>query len=265
MEKVERGCQPTSVSESAIVILQSKFLLTKNDNSEFIFPVESLLSLGTTVLRQYSLGENPVIVEVTDDSCAEGFEWRDLRQILSSVEPSLFKVASKTIQYSRWLTDHTYCGRCGQKTLLDSMEPRLYCECCKLDVYPRISPCVIGLIQKGDQCLLARGERHPDIFSTLAGFIEPGETPEEAFAREVAEEVGVSITNIRYVGAQTWPFPSQLMLGYTADYKHGDLIIDEKEILEAGWFDVDNLPSIPSERTIAGQLIRAFVKSKARH
>ncbi|RYZ79526.1 MAG: NAD(+) diphosphatase, partial [Moraxellaceae bacterium] len=126
-----------------------------------------------------------------------------------------------------------------------------------------ISPCVIGLISRGDELLLAAHHRHkPGRYSLLAGFIEAGETAEEAFSREVFEEVGLRINNIRYVASQPWPYPSQLMLGFFADYQSGEIMPDPSEILDAAWFHPTQLPDIPSNVSIAGKLIRAFLAER---
>ncbi len=191
----------------------------------------------------------------------ENFEWRTLRSLLGHVSEEAFQLAGRALQITRWYKDHQYCGACGNKTREGTSDRALVCTACEQRFYPRISPCVIGLVIKDNQCLLARGTRTPEgVFTTLAGFVEPGETAEQAFAREVKEEVGVSIKNIRYQYSQPWPFPGQLMLGFYADYDGGDMVLDESEIIEAGWFDTDNLPLTPPLGTIAGKLIQGFVK-----
>ena len=130
-------------------------------------------------------------------------------------------------------------------------------------MYPRISPAIIVLVMKGDEILLARSSHfRPDMYSTIAGFVEPGETLEHAVSREVMEEVGLKIKNIRYFASQPWPFPNSLMIGFLADYAEEEICVDGKEITDASWFKRDELPSIPPKTSIAGHLINWFVKSK---
>ena len=139
----------------------------------------------------------------------------------------------------------------------------LSCPACESEYYPRINPCIIVLVADGRKVLLARSSRRgTTFFSCLAGFIEPGETAEEAVAREVYEEAGIQVTNVRYVKSQPWPFPSQLMLGFYADYAGGDLNPCPEELAEAGWYDVNALPSIPAPSiSVAGQLIEGYCRS----
>ena len=159
-----------------------------------------------------------------------------------------------------WRRSHQHCGYCGG-TLLDMQKERARkCEQCQQVVYPRISPCVIVLIRRGDEVLLARAPQWP-FYSTLAGFIEPGESAEEAIVREVAEEVGVRVKNIRYFSSQPWPFPDSLMLGFTAEYAGGDIVVDNEEIADAQWFNVDNIPELPTSKSIAQQLIAHYIKT----
>ncbi|HAS48912.1 MAG TPA: NAD(+) diphosphatase, partial [Gammaproteobacteria bacterium] len=130
-----------------------------------------------------------------------------------------------------------------------------------LHFFPRISPCVIMLITKGDQMLLAKSARfNANFYSCLAGFIEIGETPEQTVHREVMEEVNVKVKNIRYISSQSWPFPSQLMLGFLAEYESGEIIPEPTEIADAKWYDINSLPNVPSEKiSVAGKLIRTFI------
>jgi len=158
-------------------------------------------------------------------------------------------------------TNARFCGRCGTLTRIMGKEHSRTCPACGLHTYPRISPAVIMGVTRENKILLARGVRFPNrqMFSVLAGFMSPGETLEECVAREVYEETRIRVKNVRYVKSQPWPFPDSLMIGFTADYESGEIKIDPGEILEAGWFTADRLPSIPDGYTLAGQLIRSFV------
>lgn len=132
----------------------------------------------------------------------------------------------------------------------------MLCHKCGFRAYPRISPCVLVAIVKQQQILLARSKRHKaGFYSILAGFVESGETLEQAAVREVKEEVGIDITNLRYVGSQPWPFPHSLMTGFIADYQAGEIICQPDEIEEADWFDFANLPEVPPAQTLSGTMI----------
>jgi NAD+ diphosphatase len=127
-------------------------------------------------------------------------------------------------------------------------------------IYPSISPCVLALIIKDNQILLARNALFPQgLYSALAGFIEVSETAEETVEREVYEEVSLKVKNVKYFGSQSWPFPSQLMLAYTCDYESGDIKVDGNEIVDAKWFDIDNLPNTPPNSTLSGRLINSYI------
>lgn len=196
-----------------------------------------------------------------DKPIVEGFEWHGLRVLLPSMSNDTFLLVSRALQLYVWNKDHRFCGRCGSSTQPSKVDRAWQCNQCDLLFYPRISPCVIGLVTDGPRILLARGMKHkPELFSCLAGFIEPGESAEQAFAREVKEEVSLDIKNIRYYGSQPWPFPGQLMLGFYADYAGGELEVDGVEILEANWYTAENLPVLPSEYSISGTIIRDYLK-----
>ena len=231
----------------------------------FLAEHHSAVRSKSILLGQYQ-NQSCSLIMLTDDdeSFAEPeYQWLGLRDFLPGLNSALFRLASRSLQLAYWQVDHKYCGRCASETALtfESDELACKCTCCGHMVFPRISPCVIGLVTDGPRVLLARGMRHkPELFSCLAGFVETGESAEQAFAREVKEEVGVDITNIRYCGSQPWPFPSQLMLGYYADYAGGEVCVDEKEILEANWYTKDTLPLLPSAHSISGSLIRDYFK-----
>lgn len=183
-----------------------------------------------------------------------------LRSLADVFSPAEFSLCSRAMQLLHWRQMNRFCGRCGTATELSANELCCHCPSCGASFYPRISPCVIGLVSRGDELLLASHHRHKaGRYSLLAGFIEAGESAEEAFAREVFEEVGIRIQQVRYVASQPWPYPSQLMLGFFAEYESGEIAPDANEILHAAWFHPDRLPDIPTNVSIAGKLIRAFL------
>jgi len=185
-----------------------------------------------------------------------------LRPLLGQIEDELFRVAGTAFQVVNWDRTHRYCGQCGDLMSLKSDERAKVCPRCGLTNFSRISPAIIVAIVKENRILLARANRFPTgLYSVLAGFVEPGENLEECARREVREEVGIRIKDIKYFGSQPWPFPHSLMIGFTARYAGGDLRIDPAEIAEAGWFGKDDLPKIPPFGTIARELIEWFLEA----
>jgi len=182
------------------------------------------------------------------------------RGLFTRLDETLFAIAGRALAVAEWDITHRFCGRCGQPTGLVPGERARRCAACRTPYYPRIAPAVIVLITRGDSMLLARNATFPEpFFSTLAGFVDVGESLEETVVREVKEEVGVDLKNLRYFGSQPWPFGRSLMLGFTAEYAGGDIRVDGQEIVEAHWFTPDNLPRIPPRLSIARQLIDAFI------
>lgn len=186
--------------------------------------------------------------------------WISLWDLMIQSEP-VFHLAGRAVQLFQWFDQHRFCGRCGQPSTRSSNEHAMYCNACGLRQYPKIAPCVIMLIQKGEYCLLAQRPQSPhERYTVLAGFLEAGESAEAAVVREVFEETGLSIHNLHYFCSQAWHFPGQIMLGYRADYLEGALIPDEQELQNANWFHYTDLPAYPPQNTIAGRLILDFVK-----
>jgi len=187
----------------------------------------------------------------------EGWERVSLRSLLFTEQDIAFSVIGRAWQYVHFMRTHQYCGQCGAKTERVEWEMAMHCHRCQHRSYPRVSPCIIVAIHNNEQILLAKGVRHKEanMYSTLAGFVESGESLEEAVHREVYEEVGVKVKNLRYFHSQPWPFPHSLMVGFIAEYDGGDIRCQENEIDDAQWFDVDDLPNIPPKVSIAGQLI----------
>lgn len=223
----------------------------------------NLLQNATLILIEEESDSAIIAVDTHHDPCVVlNAQKRSLRSLLFIADGSDFAIAGKASQLLDWYNSHRYCGKCGEATVHHAAERAVVCETCKHHYFPRINPCVIVLVVKGAQLLLARSSRtNSNFFSCLAGFIEIGETPEQTVAREVKEEVAIEVDNIRYIKSQSWPFPSQLMLGYLADYRSGEIEPAPEEIAEADWYDVDNLPIIPSAAiSVAGELIQHFIQ-----
>ncbi|MFC4653792.1 NAD(+) diphosphatase [Rheinheimera marina] len=191
--------------------------------------------------------------------------WHSARQFLMYGEQH-FEHAARACQVALFLQTHKFCGQCGSSMHLVNWELAALCHKCGHRCYPRINPCVlIAVVNSQHQLLLARSARHKTgFFSILAGFVESAETLEQAAIREVAEEVGVVITNLRYAGSQPWPFPHSLMTAFIADYQSGELRCQPEEIEEAHWFDLDKLPDVPGEVTLSGQIIQQLVNANCR-
>lgn len=155
-----------------------------------------------------------------------------------------------------WRATHKFCAACGAKLEDSKTLSARECPSCRKIYFPRIEPCIIVVVHKDGKILLANHvSRNQDIYACIAGFMESGESAEAAVAREVFEETGLKIKNITYRGSQSWPFPDQLMLGFTADYASGEISVQKEEIADARWFDPNNLPASPKPGSIAYRLI----------
>ena len=185
-----------------------------------------------------------------------------MRALFGLAGAEAFALACRAMHLLDWQKNHRFCGRCGTPTERKPSEFAMVCPQCGLFAYPRMSPAVMVLIRRktarGWELLLARGPNfRPGMWSALAGFVEAGETLEQAAAREVQEEVGLNIQNLRYFQSQSWPFPDSYMLAFFADYAAGELVLDPKEIEAAQWFACDALPPLPNPESIARRLIEA--------
>ena len=214
------------------------------------------INLGQWLARDCEVWE--LMPEVAE---TEGFTVISLRDVLMVAGEEIFALACRAVQLLDWQDTHRFCGRCGEPNKSSDKEHALTCDGCNINNYPRISPCVIVLVTRGDHCLLARNHSWPvNRFSAVAGYLEAGESAEQALHREVFEEVGVEIDNIRYIGSQSWPYPGQLMLGFIANAVTDEITVDGIEIAEAGWFRYDQLPGPTAPiGIIAGRLVQQYV------
>jgi NAD+ diphosphatase len=195
--------------------------------------------------------------------CDAGDDLLDLRQLWGRLDETTWTVAGRAVQLVDWARTSRYCGACGEETEDVAGERARKCPSCSLLLFPRLAPAVITLVERDEdgRALLARGAQFPlPMYSCLAGFVEPGETLEQAVVREVREEVGIEVGDVRYWGSQPWPFPHSLMIGFSARWVSGDLVLDEREIADAGWYAADELPMVPPGMSIARRIIDDWVE-----
>lgn len=245
------------------LIAHQKILI--QDNSDMVpYARISALNLPIEILaNKIKIGEyqsHPCyLIEGVDASIIDFGSYEDAHILLGKVDSDLFNMVGRALQVSLFYQTHQYCGQCGEKTYRIEEEIACQCEQCMHRSYPRISPCIIVAIRKKNEILLALHQRHyknnDAIYTVLAGFAEAGETLENCLKREVYEEVGIKVKNIRYIRSQPWPFPHSLMMAYIAEYDSGDICIDKNEIYSAAWYHIDNLPVLPNKGTVARELI----------
>ena len=253
-----------------IIFCESKILYDQKENS-FIF---KLKDLNSKLLN----GPYLAIAEAEDHyfysleiSSSENFlgifmdpettNFVDLINIIAFLDSDNFLLASRASILNNWNLNNSYCSYCGKINKFDPKEGAFRCDCKKLLNYPVISPCIITLIYDEERILLGRSKFFPpNMYSTLAGFIEAGENAEQALKREVSEEVNIKVSSIEYHSSQSWPFPSQLMLGYKCKYKSGEIILNDNELEDAKWFDISDLPNIPPKTSISGKLIHSYIE-----
>lgn len=241
-------------------------LLIKIIGEEFSIPrLEDIRLLSLTPASRLYLGRLDTVpcFEAELSACGqlpEEYVFVNPRELYGSLDDELFSLALRAYHLMTWDRNSRYCGRCGTKTTLSETEHAKACPHCGMTAYPKISPAVIVAVTKGDKLLLARNANfRGKFYSTLAGFVEPGETLEGCVMREIREEAGIEVKNIAYFGSQPWPFPDSLMVGFTAEYAGGELRPDEKELSAAAWFGADNLPELPGKLSIARALIDSFI------
>lgn len=212
--------------------------------------------LGTRDDTSYYASEVPQGV-----SLPEGFAFSPVRELSGKVSDSDMAIASYAVRILDFDRSTSFCGSCGSETRPLPTERARACSSCGRIFYPRISPAIIVLVKKGEEVLLARSSRFPaGVFSVIAGFNEPGENLEQTVHREVREEVGLTVQNLRYFGSEPWPFPDSLMIGFVAEHAGGEIRVDHQEIESAGWYTRATLPPFPSKTSISRALIDAWVR-----
>jgi len=246
-------------------------LLLKETNNSYEIParedIEALADIKLSLAAAQYIGsfDNNAYyaANISTQNIPQCFLFKNIRQVLATLASDQFALVLRAFHILTWIEKNKYCGCCGAALNISKNELTLNCSSCHNIIYPRISPAIIVAVTKDNKLLLARAKNFKTtMYSVLAGFVEPGETLEECISRELNEEVGIEVTNIRYFGSQAWPFPDSLMIAFTAQWAKGDIIIDNNEIIEAGWFSANQLPKIPEPISISRQLIDSFVASQ---
>jgi NAD+ diphosphatase len=269
--KLIRELHETFNEDSKLIIFCDNKILYDQKENTYSFQIKDLSPIQQSgpYLSITSIDNHQVyVIEVDPADQIHGISmdpqsitFVDLWQILGFLNQTSFLLISRASILISWSKNNAFCSNCGGKSTFNLKEGAFDCSCNNLPKYPTISPCIITLIHDGNRILLGRSKFFPpNMYSTLAGFIEAGENAEEALIRELKEEVNIEVSNITYHSSQSWPFPSQLMLGFFCKYEAGEITMNDKELEDAGWFDINDLPIIPPETSISGQLIRSYIE-----
>ena len=200
---------------------------------------------------------------LAEETIPEGLQLVPIRQLITSWSKEQFLQASRAVQLLEWRRNHKFCSHCGHPTEVHPSEYAMVCPSCRYHQYPRVNPCIITVITRGDdEILLAKSVHNKtNMYGLIAGFVEVGETLEEAVQREAFEEVGLRLKNVQYMSSQPWPFPSNLMVAFRAEYESGEIKLQEEEIADAQFFKIDQLPEIPFKGSIAHSMIMQITQA----
>ena len=248
------------------IFCKDSLLLERCENRKYTIPFQETppveVKPWTVVMNVapedgYEVKTYQIDTPVTDD---ERYEMCPLRQSYYKLPLEMYLKAGKCAELIYWHNNTKYCGVCGG-TMKFHTDISKRCEQCGKEVWPQLATAIIVLIRKGnDEVLLARGRNFKsDFYGLIAGFVETGETLEQAVRREVMEETGLHVKNIRYFGSQPWPYPCGLMVGFNAEYESGELHVQREELKKAAWFRRDHLPNLPEKLSIARKLIDAWL------
>ncbi|RKD92063.1 NAD(+) diphosphatase [Mangrovibacterium diazotrophicum] len=242
-------------------------LLVKPTGDQFFIPKKKDFPAVDTTSATFLFSLNEAscfLISGKPEIDSADFEYKDMNFIRAIDQPEIAWTALAAFQLMNWYKQNKFCGKCGSPMQLKADERAIVCPSCKNLVFPKISPAVITAIICDDKILLARNASFTNNrFALIAGYVDIGETLEQAVCREIKEEVGLEITKLHYYASQPWPLSGSLMLGFVAEADDRQpIVIDNKEIVEAGWFSRGQLPNVPNNTSIAGEMIEKFEKGE---
>lgn len=260
--------QQIDTSSYWFVFHENELLLQKRADGALTVPygIEAPVALSANrTIRTVGFPDGKVCravyidVPVDEDEC---YVMMGLRASYDVLPLELYRMAGKSSEILYWDRNTQFCGVCGAPMRLHTPISKC-CTKCGKEVWPQLSTAIIVLVRRGSEILLV----HPhnlrgNYYGLVAGFVETGETLEECVSREVMEETGIKVKNVRYFGSQPWPYPCGLMVGFYADYSAGDLCLQDSEIAYGGWFGKENLPEIPGKLSMARMLIDAWLEGR---
>lgn len=262
------GIKPPANAEFSyhIIISDTEILTIEGAHPWRPLTVDEWRWLDLEPVAEHFLGEIagiPVFVSEVHPEAdnPEGHEFETLWSFLGQVEEPVFYLLGRAKQIVEWHRNHQYCGQCGQPTIPADHDRSRKCPDCGHNFYPRLAPSIIVLVTHGEELLLVKHARsRANFYTTIAGFVEAGESIEETVHREVHEETGIRIKNLQYYRSQSWPFPNSLMLGFHAEYDSGEIALLDDELADAQWFHYTNLPNRPAMVSISGWLIDDYIR-----
>lgn len=240
-----------------ILIRDRDVLLQKQKDGSYSFPAPAdRPALEKALLVGHRCGTPCFAAEIVESNIPEELEQIPLRTASGLLTEDDFFAVCRAKELLHWRKQHRFCGCCGGPLAEPEKDAALVCPGCGGQYYPQIAPAVIVAVTRDNELLLAHNKRfHSKIHGLIAGFVEAGESVEQAIHREILEETGIRVKNIRYFSSQCWPFPNSLMLGYFAEYDSGEAKPDGEELETLGWFTADALPEIPPTGSIARKII----------
>lgn len=255
----------SSDCDLCFVFLKGSLLVKRIANDLQIPTLGEIKKLNMNYENEFFLGEYEdkscfAIENLNEIALTDNFKWVPLREIGMLMEEEIFEIAGRASEILNWDRNHKFCGRCGARTEDKKDEMAKICPKCGNIMYPVICPAIIVAITKNDKILLAHNSNFKDnMYSLIAGFVEAGENLKSAVKREVFEEVGIKVKNIRYYKSSSWPFPNSLMIGFFAEYDSGEIKVDGSEIVHARWFEKDDLPNLPKKYSLARKIINEYI------
>lgn len=267
----EIKCNGNNIRIYCFLFNKGKLIFKVNESKPEFLLVSEAEELGIDRANMIYIGtmdsNDYYAANLSDADKLQGCFSKDLRDMNKDVDKDIYLLAFRALHFVNWINKNQYCGSCGEKLHIEDKKTFLECSKCGNMMYAFINPCIIVAVIKEDNILLARSPHFPPkLYSLLSGFVEAGEFLENAVRREVKEEVGIEIKNLKYIGSHPWPFSNSLMFGFTAEYSSGDIVMDPNEIEAADWFSFDNLPTIPDGYlSFARIIIDDVLESRKKH